>query len=358
MNNNITSKDNNITTTHSYLNYLTLLSIISSFAVVSLHTNGIFWQFSTERYWFTANIIESIYYFAVPIFFMISGVNLLDYSKRYNTQQFFLKRINKTFIPFIFWSFVGLIFRVSFIKDIPIDQISLIYVINGIANTSFIDIYWFFIPLFICYLSIPIISYLPDGKKIKIFMYGLAISIFFNSFLPFTKNIFSLPINFTVHFPIISGYMTYMLLGYILHHVKLTKKTKISLYLLAVLGLLMHIVGTYVYSMDAGKIVQLYKGYLNIPCILYSIGIFLLFKDVGERYDIYSEKKEILSFLSQYTFPVYLLHFFILKIFDKVFIINHASIIYRLCFPIVVFGICILITMTIKKLPGGNKILP
>lgn len=125
MNNNITSKDNNITTTHSYLNYLTLLSIISSFAVVSLHTNGIFWQFSAERYWFTANIIESIYYFAVPIFFMISGVNLLDYSKRYNTQQFFLKRINKTFIPFIFWSFVGLIFRVSFIKDIPIDQISL-----------------------------------------------------------------------------------------------------------------------------------------------------------------------------------------------------------------------------------------
>lgn len=57
--------------------YLTLLNVLSAFSVVFLHTNGCFLHFSTERYWFTANIIESIFYFAVPVFFMISGATLI-----------------------------------------------------------------------------------------------------------------------------------------------------------------------------------------------------------------------------------------------------------------------------------------
>ena len=54
---------------------LTFIQVISALAVVTLHTNGCFWQFSaTERYWFTANIIECLCYFAVPVFFMITGI--------------------------------------------------------------------------------------------------------------------------------------------------------------------------------------------------------------------------------------------------------------------------------------------
>lgn len=48
---------------------LIFIQVICAFAVITLHTNGQFWNFSsTERYWFTANIIESLFYFAVPIF--------------------------------------------------------------------------------------------------------------------------------------------------------------------------------------------------------------------------------------------------------------------------------------------------
>ena len=68
--------------------YLTLLSVISMIAVVILHANGCFWAFSTDRYWVTANCIESVFYFAVPIFFMISGATLLDYRDRYDTRVF------------------------------------------------------------------------------------------------------------------------------------------------------------------------------------------------------------------------------------------------------------------------------
>lgn len=51
--------------------YIQILGVIACLAVVAMHVNGCFWQFSYDRYWITANIIECICYFAVPIFFMI-----------------------------------------------------------------------------------------------------------------------------------------------------------------------------------------------------------------------------------------------------------------------------------------------
>lgn len=85
-------------------NYISILNVFATVSVVFLHTNGVFWIFSKERYWITANVIESIFYFAVPIFFMISGTTLIDYRERYNTKEFFLRRIKKTLIPYIGWS--------------------------------------------------------------------------------------------------------------------------------------------------------------------------------------------------------------------------------------------------------------
>ena len=71
--------------------YISVLAVLSTFAVVFLHSNGCFWAFSKSRYWLTANIIESVFYFAVPIFFMISGATLINYKERYDTKTFFKK---------------------------------------------------------------------------------------------------------------------------------------------------------------------------------------------------------------------------------------------------------------------------
>ncbi|MCQ2971952.1 MAG: hypothetical protein MJ209_01460 [archaeon] len=58
------------------IEYISLASVLSAIAVVYLHTNSVYHNFSFERYWITANIIECVFYFAVPIFFMISGALL------------------------------------------------------------------------------------------------------------------------------------------------------------------------------------------------------------------------------------------------------------------------------------------
>lgn len=82
--------------------YIDTLTILSCIAVVYLHANGIFWTHPSGRLWLTSNVIESFFYFAVPVFFMISGATLLEYRQRYSTLTFIKKKIFKGFCSFYF----------------------------------------------------------------------------------------------------------------------------------------------------------------------------------------------------------------------------------------------------------------
>lgn len=45
----------------------------------------------TIRAWNTSLIVECLFYFAVPVFVMLSGANLMNYRKKYDTKTFLLK---------------------------------------------------------------------------------------------------------------------------------------------------------------------------------------------------------------------------------------------------------------------------
>lgn len=70
--------------------YIDVLIVLSCISVVLLHANGIFWLHPNGALWISSNIIESVFYFAVPVFFMISGLTLIDYNKRYSTKIYAL----------------------------------------------------------------------------------------------------------------------------------------------------------------------------------------------------------------------------------------------------------------------------
>ena len=335
-------------------NYITVLSVLSSISVVILHTNGCFWMFSKERYWFTANIIECVFYFAVPMFFMICGANLIDYQSKYTTKTYFKKRFVKTFVPFVIWSLLGLIFKIFYLKSVSLSKINLLYVFNGIFNTSIINIYWFFIPLFCVYLCIPLFAAVDIKKRKLTFTYIAIIGFILNCFIPFVLKIFNLRISFPISLNICGDYLIYTIIGYLLCNYELTKRNKYVIYILSILGLLTHIVGTYCLSMNAGKIIDTYKGYCNVPCILYSIGIFVFVKNICKK--IHNFK--LVNFLSKYTFPIYLIHWFILTFVKTEFGINTKSMIYRLGFPFVVVIVCVFITWILRKVPVLKKIVP
>ena len=338
-------------------NYISLLSVISAIAVVILHSNGIFWHFSREPYWFGANIIECLFYFAVPIFFMISGITLLNYNERYSTKIFFVKRINKTVIPFLIWSLIGLLYCLLR-HTVHIKDLNFVYVINGILNTSFVRIYWFFVPLFLLYAVIPIFAHIEKCKKVFLYLLVIVLSFIINSLIPFLNNIFSLNLNYNLSFNIGSQALFYALVGYLISKVNITKRLQIIIAVISFLGLMLHIFGTYYLSINAGKIVDIYKGYYNVPCILYSLGIFIFIKNISDN--VFNNKvlNKIIFFLKDYTFAIYLLHWFILDIFVYLAKPNMKYVINRLSLPFIIIPLCILITYVIRKIPILKRILP
>ena len=323
-----------------------------------IHSNGCFWQFSKEHWWFTANIIESVLYFAVPVFFMMTGVTLLDYMERCDTKTFFVRRLKKTVIPFVFWSLIALLMHIYFVKDISWVVVTVGYVVNGVLNTKFISIYWFFPPLFGIYLSIPLFACLEESKKIAVLKYLAGSCFLLNCLIPFLLTVFKIKIHFPITIAVGSGYLLYSILGYLFNKLEFSKKQKRIIYLLAFLGLLIHMCGTYFVSMEADKVLMTYKGYDNVPCVLYSLGIFLFVKE-NIHYLCKTSFRQAFERLKDYTFAIYLLHWFVMHSLIRFLHIDTHSIIYRLGGIFLVSFICICLTWCIRKIPVlGKKVLP
>lgn len=338
------------------INYISVLTVISAIAVVILHTNE-FWIFSKERYWAIANIIECVFYFAVPIFFMISGITLIDYRDRYNTKEFLKRRIKKTFIPFICWSIIGMIYFTFLKNGFSIFEINRTQFFNAITDTKCIGIYWFFLELFCVYLCMPLFAAIDKKVRKEVFSYLLIVCLIFNCILPFLNDLFKQNLVLPITVQVGSGYLLYIIIGYLLHTTKFDKITEVFIYILGLIGLLLHIFGTYNLSMQAGKIIGTYKGYNNLPCILYSTAVFLAIKNICNKIKNTSYLT-IINKMKKYTFSIYLIHWYVIDLITNFFELDVHTIVYRLGMPIIVIPICILITYLIRKIPILKYIVP
>lgn len=326
--------------------YLDYLNVLSAFAVVMLHTNNVFWTFSYNRYWLSANIIESVFYFAVPIFFMISGATLIDYSKRYSTKTFLKKRFSKTLIPFLFWSILALVYLLHYHK-IDITNFSLITLLDLILNSKLFPIYWFFMPLFGLYLSMPLLSAVDDEKKKSIFKY-IIVSVFLLSVLQLICGIIKLPY-FNLNVASASGYVIYLLIGYYVSHYELSDKSRHIIYVLGFIALLVHLLGVWKTSYMLGAVDKTFKGYLSPMSILYASALFVFFRYAS--FDKMKGLNKIINFLRETTFGIYLIHYFIIYHLCYIIQINRYSIVFRTLGAIAIFLTVALIVKLLKRIP-------
>lgn len=92
--------------------YFDILNILACFGVICLHQNGIVHEYDIHTSVFKeALIFEVGFFWAVPVFFMLSGATLFDYRTRYSTKDFLIRRAKRILIPFLFFSFLNLIWR-------------------------------------------------------------------------------------------------------------------------------------------------------------------------------------------------------------------------------------------------------
>jgi surface polysaccharide O-acyltransferase-like enzyme len=352
--------------------YISMINVIAAVSVVILHANVSFWLDVSKPYWDLANVIESVFYFAVPVFFMMSGATLIDYRDRCSTKEYFAKRIKKTVIPFLAWSVVGLLWAYrkvlwAMLTGQPNNGLDWTFqsVFDGILNTRFRDIYNFFIPLFCVYLIIPLLAAVRKDKRIKVFTYIIGVSLAVNYVIPFLFSMLNhyAEISFGWPYKIYVGfeYLYYVLVGYVISKREIRLKFRLIIYAAALAGLMATILGTYFETKAAnGVISPLYKGYYNLPCVLYSTGIFLFLKQAGMR--IKNQKTaKVFSFLQSYTFAIYLIHRYYLDVFEENLQLIHmerASLLYVVLATVSALILSILTTMLLRKIPVLRRIVP
>jgi len=349
-------KDNQSTPVQPRI-YIDFLAIVSAFAVVMLHANGVFWSHPAGRLWITSNCIETMFYFAVPIFFMISGATLMDYWDKYSTKEYFIRRAIRAGIPFLAWK-TGCVLAMGHLPyDHLVSRETVLIFLNEFWNSSIITVYWFFLPLFVIYLSIPFLASVREKRTN--FGYVIAWSVLVMAaqlLIDFLKWKWgfcaSIDLNMGKLSPVVSAYpLLYPLLGYWLATCEIPRKYRIAIYLLGIAGFLMHFGGTMYVTSPDGPINGMFKGYANLPAVLQAAGLFLFVKNIDFG-KFPSAILRLCAFVKPYTFFVFLSHFyFILYVqqYPKAF----STIYFRTFGSLLIFCVCILLGWLIGKCTVG-----
>lgn len=303
--------------------WIDLLNVIACFAVVVLHCSTSIFMNTGDTGWMIDVVYQSVCIFAVPVFFMISGANLLGYRKKYDTKTFFVKRFKKVVFTLCIASAIvyvssPLIRHAA--AGYPID-ISLWGFVDGLFHNTICDVYWFFYAILMLYLITPLFSLIVDNKRML--QYAITISVIstmliplLNRFMP-TEGFFDL-----LATPYLEGWITYYLIGYYLQH-HLSKQIPIpavAIMTIASCGIIMAMT----YKTNIGHTVlsgcyqpydSFYANASSLFALLYSTGIFLLLKTCNNAIGGLSAYGAIRS-LSGLSLGVYAIHMLVINSLD------------------------------------------
>lgn len=229
------------------------------------------------------------------------------YREKYSTVEFFKKRVAKTFFPFIFFRLLLSIhfyllgqFNITGMKDC-ISAVFITRIPEGWA-------YWFFIPLFALYTLISVLSHLRDNKSILLY---IIIAIFItHSCLPVLSQIIGIQYNWDIPFPM-NGYVMFLLIGFLLSEIHLSKQVRITFYILGILGPIIRYCGTVYYSTINNNLDRILFSYTQFHSVFLAVAVFILIKEIS----VYVENGKVIRIvkaLSSCSFGIYLIHVFMM----------------------------------------------
>lgn len=289
--------------------YYDLLNISACFAVIALHCNQMVHTWQPGINWLVALGIEVFFYWAVPIFFMLTGATLMQYRERYDTKTFLVKRFKRTVIPFIAWSFI---FYLLISVPLQGQHLGIRTFLNLMLNNGIEQVYWFFPPLFSIYLSMPLISLLSNYKKT--IAYGIGVAFLLQSILPFLLPVIGISWSNTLSIPAFTGMLMYVGLGYLLSNTDLSAKHRRLIYITGVMAMAFRYAYTAISSQSLGYLDRTFFSYSAFPAVLQAIAVFVLFKQLEQRHFIKLQPnkttrfQKLISTASACSFGIYLIH--------------------------------------------------
>ena len=271
--------------------------------------------------------MQAMFIFAVPIFFMVSGMNLLDYRKKYSTKVFFKKRFVRVGRALILGSIAcyllfgllpGLFYGAQSIADGfgPVDFC------KRFLTNSIIDIYWFLYSIIYLYLLTPLLSKIVHDRRLL--EYAIALTLFCSILIPAAK---AIGINEKYFSPLLSwplfasSALLYFLLGYYLENYGLPLHWNAPAWAATFLGsvTLMFLGGLCWNGFFQNSMGVEYQNYLvgiSSPlCMISAVSLFMLCKALEPSLQRGSDRmKSIIRKVSSVSLGVYMFHLLLVNL--------------------------------------------
>lgn len=338
--------------TSNHILYFDVLTILASFAVVAMHVNSAYWSYRDAPSWILNLIIEKTCVWAVPVFFMLTGATLIDYRNRHSTSEYVKRRVQRTVVPFLIWSFVGLFFSLFYTKSTPLG-LSINSYVNLIINTSIpeVSVYWFFIPLFAIYLCIPVLSLIPEDKRTKGFIWLVVYTLVMDA-LSQILPIVGLSVNSNLCNPMCEGWLIFPLLGYLVAKTDFSLRRRIIIYCSAFCGWLLMFLGTWIKSAQSHTLVHAFSSGTGLPSATLAIGVFVFIRYFCEKHaDMCAHLRDKMILLSSTTFGLYLIHRYVLTVIIRQTHIEVTSWWWPVAGIPIIYIVTILIVLLFQKIP-------
>lgn len=339
--------------------YIDILICISTFAVVWLHANGFAHNYADTLSWKTALGVEVIAFWAVPIFLMCSGTNLMRYRERYTTREFLVKRVQKAVIPFIFWVLLSYVL-VTWARNRTFtwDDFSPRSLYNAFMTLDHMPIYWFFLALFAIYLAMPVLSLLRDNRRIL--WYIVVAGLVLDSVLPLLAQILDLPFNHLLDFPLTGGrFVILAILGYLLAGIDLPRWGRYTLYAAGVASAVIRYVVTYVGSTARGETYTLLFDYLTPVSVVLAAAVFVFVKSINwEPLMRLTWFRVTVRQITACSLGIYLTHYFFIMWLLPRLGWTPERLITQTAGTVLVFVLALALVSVLRLIPGVRRVLP
>lgn len=242
----------------------------------------------------------------------------------------------------------------SGIFEMPFSEI-----VSQFINCKIETTYWFFIPLFAVYLSIPILSLLANIKFRKVLCYMTGLTILTYSILPLAFNLLKIPFNNALSLPIAGGYVVFVLLGYLLSTTDIKKPVRYGIYVFGILCACLRYFSTLIISQQQHELFKVFWGYTNLPSVGLAVAVFVFFKSQSWKWIAQSESlTKIVKTVSSASFGIYLIHMIIIREVCNIFHVNIYSGWWRAFAAVGVYLTALFIIKILQRLPLIKHLVP
>lgn len=336
----------------SRVSYFDVLNILAAISVVWIHFgNEVHW-YDGSAVWYWCLFIQVICYWAVPVFFMLTGATLMDYRRRYSTKEYLIHRIKRGLVPYLV--FGGLLTLINLTRGtLSVDSAHpVLWMLDVFMNNRMEHIYWFFLALFGIYLTLPALSVFARKENRKELNYMVVLGIVTITVFPFLNQMlcvyWGIPENCwntALSFPMLGGYLIYPVLGYWASVYAFKPKERLACYAAAILCGVMRYSGLARLSVRDGATNQLYMNYVSFPALFLALGIFVFIRYLfTQRLTVSEPVVKALKAVSACSLGVYLIHHPVMLVMEKVPFFAKYSFQWYFFWPFVCYGGCTLVT--------------